>query len=59
ALAGLEVALEKRLVARGERVLHVATGNGLKDTRGAMRSVGPPIRIPPDLDAVRQSLETR
>ena len=57
ALAGLEAALEKGLVARGERVLHVATGSGLKDTRGAMRSVGPPTRIPPDLDAVRRTLE--
>jgi threonine synthase len=59
ALAGLEAAIEKGLVARGERVLHVATGNGLKDTRGAMRSVGPPTRIPPDLDAVRRTLEKR
>ena len=57
ALAGLEVAIEKGLVRRGERVLHVATGNGLKDTRGAMRSVGPPKRIPPSLDAVRGALE--
>ena len=57
ALAGLEAALEKGLVSRGERVLHVATGNGLKDTRGAMRSVRPPTRIPPDLDAVRAALE--
>ncbi|HQQ76919.1 MAG TPA: threonine synthase [Thermoanaerobaculia bacterium] len=59
ALAGLEAALEKGLVRRGERVLHVATGNGLKDTRGAMRSVGPPTRIPPDLDAVRRALEKK
>jgi threonine synthase len=57
ALAGLDAALERGLVSRGERVLHVATGNGLKDTRGAMRSVGPPTRIPPDLDAVRAALE--
>jgi threonine synthase len=57
ALAGLEVAIEKGLVGRKERVLHVATGNGLKDTRGAMRSVGPPTRIPPSLDAVREALE--
>ena len=57
ALAGLEVAIEKGLVRRGERVLHVATGNGLKDTRGAMRSVGPPMRISPSLEAVRQALE--
>jgi threonine synthase len=56
ALAGLEAAIEKGLVRRGERVLHVATGNGLKDIRGAMRSVGPPARIPPTLDAVRKEL---
>ncbi len=59
ALAGLEAALAKGLVRRGERVLHVATGHGLKDARAAMRSVRPPIRIPPDLDAVRAALETR
>lgn len=59
ALAGLEAALAKGLVRRGERVLHVATGNGLKDTRAAMRSVGAPTRIPPDLDAVRSALEKR
>jgi threonine synthase len=59
ALAGLEEAIAQGLVKRGERVLHVATGNGLKDTRGAMRSVGPPTRIPPDLDAVRRTLEKR
>jgi len=59
ALAGLEAAIEKGVVRRGERVLHVATGNGLKDTRGAMRSVGPPTRISPDLDSVRGALERR
>jgi threonine synthase len=59
ALAGLEVAIEKGLVRRGERVLHVATGNGLKDTRGAMRSVGPPTKIPPSLEAVRKALEPK
>lgn len=57
ALAGLEAAIENGLVGRGERVLHVATGNGLKDVRGAMRAVSPPARIPPDLDAVRRELE--
>ena len=57
ALAGLEAALEKGLVSPGERVLHVATGNGLKDTRNATRSASPPTRIPPDLDAVRRALE--
>ncbi len=58
ALAGLEVAIARGLVARGESVLHVATGNGLKDIRGAMRSVAPPSRIPPSLEAVRRALES-
>ncbi len=57
ALAGLEGAIARGLVARGESVLHVATGNGLKDIRGAMRSVAPPSRIVPSLDAVRKALE--
>ncbi len=56
ALAGLEAAIERGLVARGESVLHVATGNGLKDIRGAMRSVAPPSRISPSLEAVRKAL---
>src|SRR5450759_1496518 len=57
ALAGLETAISRGLVARSESVLHVATGNGLKDIRGAMRSVAPPSRITPSLDAVRKALE--
>jgi threonine synthase len=57
ALAGLEAAIAAGLVGRRESVLHVATGNGLKDIRGAMRSVAPPFRIPPSLDAVREALE--
>ena len=58
ALAGLEVALARGLVRRGERVLHVATGNGLKDIRGAMRAVAPATRIAPTVDAVRAALES-
>jgi threonine synthase len=57
AVAGLEAAIASGLVSRGESVLHVATGNGLKDIRGAMRSVAPPARISPSLDAVRKALE--
>jgi threonine synthase len=57
ALAGLETAISRGLVGRGESVLHVATGNGLKDIRGAMLSVAPPSRITPSLDAVRKALE--
>ena len=57
ALAGLEAAISRGLVTRSESVLHVATGNGLKDIRGAMRSVAPPSRISPSLDAVRKALE--
>jgi uncharacterized protein (DUF362 family) len=52
----VETAIARGLVRRGESVLHVATGNGLKDIRGAMRSVAPPSRIPASLDAVRKAL---
>lgn len=61
ALAGVRAARERGLVTASDEVLAVVTGNGLKDVRGAMRakSVRPPRRIPPELDAVRQELGRR
>jgi len=50
ALAGLEVALEERLVDRDERVVLLVTGNGLKDVAAAARAL-------PRLDPVEASLE--
>ena len=60
--ATYSVLMERQLagdVFPGESTLvWPSTGNGLKDIRGAMRSVGPPSRIIPSLDAVRKALET-
>jgi threonine synthase len=52
-LAGLVAAREAGHVGRGERVVALVTGSGLKDVDGARSAVGEPIRVPPDLDAVR------
>ncbi|HEX9638215.1 MAG TPA: threonine synthase [Acidobacteriota bacterium] len=56
-LAGIQAARERGLIGAGESVLQVVTGNGLKDVRGALRSVSGPHRIPPTLEAVRQALQ--
>ena len=42
---------------RGSRTANVVamiTGNGLKDIQGALKAVGRPHDIPPDLSAVEQ-----
>ena len=54
--AGLVKAVNDSVIAAGERVVILATGNGLKDVKSAMRSVGEPHRIPPKLDAVKSVL---
>jgi threonine synthase len=54
ALAGVRVALERGLIARGERVLHVVTGNGLKDVRGAASRAPEPVGIGVSLEDVRR-----
>jgi threonine synthase len=53
ALAGVIEARARGLVGRNDRVLHVVTGNGLKDVRGAAARAPEPLRIAPTLDAVR------
>ncbi|NNG16843.1 MAG: threonine synthase [Gemmatimonadales bacterium] len=51
-LAGLDVALEEGLVERGERVVVLVTGTGLKDVPAAARAVERPGVIAPTLEAV-------
>ncbi|MGE5236153.1 MAG: threonine synthase [Acidobacteriota bacterium] len=55
-LAGLESALEERLVDRAERVVALVTGTGLKDVPAAARAVRIPTAIAPDLAAVERRL---
>lgn len=56
ALAGLGAALEAGLVDRGDRIVLLVTGNGLKDIRAAARAVAMPAPIAPRLEAVAQRL---
>ncbi|MEN8162849.1 MAG: threonine synthase [Acidobacteriota bacterium] len=53
-LAGLEAALATGLVEKGERVVMLVTGTGLKDRDAAARAVTMPSAIPPDLDHLHQ-----
>lgn len=56
AYAGLVRAMDKGLVCADERVVVLATGSGLKDIATAMKSVGSPKVVAPDLDDVRRAL---
>ncbi len=56
ALAGLDAALEQGLVDRGERVVLLVTGTGLKDVPAASRAVHRPRPIAPRLEAVVERL---
>ncbi len=54
--AGLEKARAEGLVSEDERVVVLATGNGLKDVSSAIRAVGEPTVIAPTLEAVETVL---
>jgi threonine synthase len=57
AYAGLVKARERALVKPEERVVVLATGSGLKDIATAIKSVGQPPVISPDLAAVRRVMQ--
>lgn len=57
AYAGLVKAVEQGLVGETEQVVVLATGSGLKDIATAMRSVGKPTVVAPDLADVRRALK--
>ncbi len=54
AYAGLVKAVGTGLVGSSDRVVVMSTGSGLKDVAGAMKSVGQPHTIAPDLAEVRR-----
>jgi threonine synthase len=56
AYAGLVEATRQGLVDPDERVIVLATGSGLKDIATAMKSVGEPAIIAPDVANVRRAL---
>ena len=61
AYAGLLKAAGEGLVGPSDRVVVLATGNGLKDIASAMRAVTSagtePMRIEPSLDALREAMK--
>lgn len=52
AVAGVAEARQTGVLGAGSDVVIMITGNGLKDTAGALRALGRPHRIAPDLAAV-------
>jgi threonine synthase len=58
-VAGLFAAVESGVVKSNESVLHIVSGNGLKDVRSAQRACPEARRIPVSLDAVRQIVAGR
>lgn len=57
-LAGIRRARERGLIGPDATVVHVVTGSGLKDVRGAMRTVTVPEPIAPRLEAVEERLSS-
>ncbi|GAB4450523.1 MAG: threonine synthase [Anaerolineae bacterium] len=56
AYAGMRRAVDDGLVKAEDRVVVLATGNGLKDIASAMKSVGGGVTVAPNLDAVREAV---
>jgi threonine synthase len=60
--AGLIAAVDQGFVGKGDRVVVLSTGSGLKDIASAMKAVAmaktEPMRIAPSLSALREALET-
>ena len=52
-LAGVKRAVREGIIAQGESVAVLVTGNGLKDIKSAVKAAGSPVIIPPSLDAVK------
>lgn len=59
AFAGILRAREEGLISSKDRVLHVVTGNGLKDVKHAAARAPEPVRIQVSLDAVMRAVATR
>jgi threonine synthase len=58
AYAGLVRAVERNLVGRHERVVVLATGSGLKDIATAIKSIGEPVVVAPNLENVQHAIAT-
>jgi threonine synthase len=57
-LAGLMNAISEGLIHKTESVTLIVTGNGLKDTANALKTVGKPVLLKPNLDNLIDYLKT-
>lgn len=55
-MAGLRRAVAEDIVVKGERVVVMVTGNGLKDIKNAVAAAGEPIRVEAELQQVAAAL---
>ena len=55
--AGVKRAVESGIIDPSESVAIIVTGNGLKDIQSAIRAVGRPISVRPDIEEVRKAVE--
>jgi threonine synthase len=58
AVAGVGEARQLGFIDNQASIVALITGNGLKDVHGALRAVGRPHEIPPDLDYVARIVES-
>ena len=54
--AGVQRAVQSKLIALDERVVLLITGNGLKDVKRAQAAVQPGMRVPPNAAVIREML---
>ena len=59
AVAGIAAARQQGILGSDADVVAVISGNGLKDTAGALKAVGDPNDIEPSMDAVSRIVEKR
>ncbi|MGM0409578.1 MAG: threonine synthase [Bacillota bacterium] len=53
-IAGLKKMINKGEIKRGEKVVSVITGNGLKDVKNAMKAAGKPLKVEANIDKLAQ-----
>jgi threonine synthase len=56
AVAGVGAAVRQGLIPRDARTLAVITGSGLKDVRSALRAVGAPLDVTPEMGSLEAAL---
>lgn len=57
AYAGLEKASREGMLSPDDRIALVITGNGLKDVNSAMKSVGKPYLVNPDMESLNKLID--